>query len=436
MDYNTFLWANYPFRESEAKFVSAEQQAPRSINEAYQQLIAGAKDKGRGQFRDDPFPSFFDNLGSAVRSHIEQASSINTAGEVLIPPLYASTVSGFIEPRVVLDLDQKLTSAQQAIVLFCAIYAEVSYLPMGQMNLSQTKYAAAIHAELASYLSWKALAHSREKADIDIGKAVSNFEETAQKLTNELQQTISFGNDHIIETQKAEIALQAAIKETLHSARTDADSLKSEIEKSRDDISALSNTAAELVTATSTADQNVKSFAKAVREELQIDSTKRLWKNRAWWSTISFSASAILIVVAIAAPILAAYFSTDWIVAWLRHVGEAASAGLPESATNAQLATATISRLVIITIPIALYFWAVKLLVRFNNRSLMLMDDARQRETMMDVYFHLIEKNGATPEERALVLNALFRPAPGQGVDNIEPPNFVDLLSKGTSKPG
>jgi hypothetical protein len=56
---------------------------------------------------------------------------------------------------------------------------------------------------------------------------------------------------------------------------------------------------------------------------------------------------------------------------------------------------------------------------------------------MLDTFFHLIEKEGAVKEDRALVLNALFRPAPGHG-DNVDPPNFTELVSKamgtGTSK--
>jgi len=62
---------------------------------------------------------------------------------------------------------------------------------------------------------------------------------------------------------------------------------------------------------------------------------------------------------------------------------------------------------------------------------MVLMDDARQRHTTMDTYFHLIESNGATTEERGLMLNALFRPLAGHGQDNVDPPNFIELMGKG-----
>ena len=80
--------------------------------------------------------------------------------------------------------------------------------------------------------------------------------------------------------------------------------------------------------------------------------------------------------------------------------------------------------------PLGLYFWLVRIVVRFNMRSLLLMDDARQRATMMETYYRLIEKEAATKEERALVFQALMRPPPGHGPDTVEPPNFTEVIGK------
>jgi hypothetical protein len=103
---------------------------------------------------------------------------------------------------------------------------------------------------------------------------------------------------------------------------------------------------------------------------------------------------------------------------------------------DTQITIAAIGRLVIVTVPVFLYIWAIRLVVRFNSRSLMLLDDARLRLTMLDTFFHLIEKEGAVKEDRALVLNALFRPGPGHG-DNVDPPNFTELVTKAMgSTPG
>jgi len=62
------------------------------------------------------------------------------------------------------------------------------------------------------------------------------------------------------------------------------------------------------------------------------------------------------------------------------------------------------------------------------------MDDAGLRATMIETYYKMIEKSAATPEDRALVLSALMRPAPGHGGDPIEPPNFTEVMEKAMGK--
>ena len=54
--------------------------------------------------------------------------------------------------------------------------------------------------------------------------------------------------------------------------------------------------------------------------------------------------------------------------------------------------------------------------------------------TMMDTYFYLLEKQGAVKEDRALILNALFRPGPGHGNDSVDPPNFTELIERTVGK--
>lgn len=64
-------------------------------------------------------------------------------------------------------------------------------------------------------------------------------------------------------------------------------------------------------------------------------------------------------------------------------------------------------------------------------RSLVLMDDADQRATIMDSYYALTG-DGMT-DERALpmMLWAIFRPLPGHGPDGIEPPDFTEAINAG-----
>lgn len=186
----------------------------------------------------------------------------------------------------------------------------------------------------------------------------------------------------------------------------------------------------ELVESVAASKDNVQAFANSLREELKTSTTKELWKNRGDASMRSFRLSAAVIATMMAAPLLSLVFFGDGFADGFVKLANAPFTNLGADPTAAQLTAATLSRLILISAPIALYFWAIKLIVRYNNRSMTLMDDARQRHTTMDTYFHLIEKNGATPEERGLMLNALFRPIPGQGQENVEPPNFMELIKK------
>ncbi len=196
----------------------------------------------------------------------------------------------------------------------------------------------------------------------------------------------------------------------------------------------------------------------ALKEGVGTLSVNILWDKRAKTSAAYFWGSgAILVLMLLILPGFALYHLDD-VVKFFRHLTDELTRNLGHSANGAQgignptsqaagavqndlntlseisLATIALSRLVLITLPIVFYFWMVRLVVRFNSRSLLLLDDAQQRHTMMDTYFHLIERETASKEDRALILAALFRPTPGQGPDNVDPPNFTELLQKGMAK--
>ncbi len=178
---------------------------------------------------------------------------------------------------------------------------------------------------------------------------------------------------------------------------------------------------------------NIEAFRAAVTEEVRGTETRKLWKDRDTEAWKAFAISGGLLAVLLLAIPLFGLWQIDWVIKTLRHIGEATTEGIPSADSGTLMTVATISRLVVITFPLVLYLWLVRLVVRFNMRSITLHDDARQRQTMMDTYFILLERQAATPEERGLILNALFRPAPGQGPDNLDPPAFIDFIGKASS---
>ncbi|MDO5895106.1 DUF6161 domain-containing protein [Agrobacterium sp. Azo12] len=285
-------------------------------------------------------------------------------------------------------------------------------------------------AEFNSYGMWKNIEESKRSADDVFG--VQSLGERQTTLFNDQVNSL-------LEEQRTNIAaLAAAVDTQRERLQTDhqrneveTETIRQKLESMNEALDRSSGKLVEVVNIISTTDQNIAAFSEAVREELKIDATKKLWEQRAKDNRLAFWISAGLIAFVIVAPALLVLCNPEAIVHFLERITQAATPGLLDSATTAQLTAATISKIVIISAPLAVYFWAIKLIVRFNTRCMVLMDDARQRHTTMDTYFHLIEKDGATTEERGLMLNALFRPLAGQGQDNVEPPNFIELIGKG-----
>lgn len=424
---------SYPFRESAKSSSSRQQIPPSAINEAYKGLVAAGRQSASFQCPTDQITQFFEVLSSAITDHIKAANELTTPSIIRLPPLYPDFVAAFVNSNPSVPRPE-IGGVEQVVAIFCAIFAEISEIPIRRINFGDTSLWAAIQTELASYLAWKSLHEARSIADVDLESAVNKFARSAQKLTAEVQDVVMSANTRLIELQSKDMELRTSIERSKTDAVAEAKQLSGQVNAAKTVLLQLSKQTEEIEAALEKTDNNIKSFGTAVREELKIDNTKRLWQRRAWFSTISFWVSAGMIALALAYPPFLAYSHLDKVIETLRHIGDAATQGLPPDATAAQLTAATISRLVVITIPLALYLWGVKLLVRFNARSLMLMDDARQRGTMMDTYFHLIERDAATKEDRALILNALFRPAPGHGSDNVEPPNFTELLDKAMGK--
>lgn len=279
--------------------------------------------------------------------------------------------------------------------------------------------------ELVSLISWQTMSSGPESIHSIIQPKLEIFEKEAMARAQELLEIVYkhiklFDDQKLLHAQASEATAKAQIELTAagHAFEQKAVALEDRSNKIDDNIRQLS---ADL-------DAQVARFG--------TEAARKLWGERERQSRIALIASSVAIFLMIASPIGLAICFTPEVLHYLAQIVAASAlpttdaAGQPlPTPSDAQVTIAAISRLVIVTVPIFLYIWAIRLVVRFNSRSLMLLDDARLRLTMLDTFFHLIEKEGAVKEDRALVLNALFRPAPGHG-DNVEPPNFTELVTK------
>ncbi|MCZ4432048.1 hypothetical protein O3S81_20265 [Agrobacterium sp. SOY23] len=176
-------------------------------------------------------------------------------------------------------------------------------------------------------------------------------------------------------------------------------------------------------------EENLAAFKKAAEERAGQSQSRQHWSRRVKINSAGFISSLVLILFfLIIVPVLGVIYSSE-ILLFLKSVNSEISNELGDSPNAAQVTMAAVNRLLLIGAPVALYFWLVRILVRYNSMALALMDDAHQRRTMIDTYIHLIEHQVARTEDRAILLNAIFRASPGQGSD-VEPPSFVDLIDR------
>lgn len=199
------------------------------------------------------------------------------------------------------------------------------------------------------------------------------------------------------------------------------------LERLEGQISSLKNQTDILKEQVADRDREIQGYKTSIVEALKLDTARRLWGDRAKDASVAFWCSgAALLVMLIGFPALAIW-EADVVFAFLRTMGSTVFADLPVAGETVA-AISLVSRLILITLPIALYIWLIRIMVRFNMRSLLLMDDAAQRKTMLDTYLHLVEQDATVKAERPLILEALFRRTPGHGADSIEPPNLSEVM--------
>ncbi len=93
--------------------------------------------------------------------------------------------------------------------------------------------------------------------------------------------------------------------------------------------------------------------------------------------------------------------------------------------------TSIFGRLAAITIPVAAIAWLLRLVSRFTLQNLSLANDAGIRKVSIDTYSKLVGTPGALDEkDKAIMLNAIFRPLPGGSEADIAPPNLLDFVGK------
>lgn len=166
--------------------------------------------------------------------------------------------------------------------------------------------------------------------------------------------------------------------------------------------------------------QLVSELENLYRKQLTIREPAVAWENIAAQKTRVWRIWLALFALMIAVPIATALASWDTVATAVGRISGSSSGGF------------SIAGLAVISVPALLYAWLLKNISRVFNQNLNLADDADHRRSLALTYMGLLQddKHPATDQDRAIILNALFRPIPPHTGDEGPPSGLIDLIKK------
>lgn len=291
---------------------------------------------------------------------------------------------------------------------------------------------------MAKYLAYAAIEEvgpSKRERTEELAEFRTRFQEVCSTAQERLQKV----TEDILNHQQHDASARAIIGSQVADATRSVDAMKLSAEQAGAAVARAEQKSIEISNTLDNTDENYRTFVKAIEARYQIEVTRQLWEARAKAGYRAFQWSAVAVALLLAAPCVIAFVWFNDISEALRQsILQTNSAVLSGSAqsqadatlTAAELLVLTINRALVIIFPIALYIWIIRLAVRFNGRSLALADDATMRQAHMDTFYRMASDHTLKDGERNLMLEALYRPAPGQSSDTPDFPNVIELVNK------
>ncbi|NVK32900.1 MAG: hypothetical protein HWE23_00380 [Rhodobacteraceae bacterium] len=190
--------------------------------------------------------------------------------------------------------------------------------------------------------------------------------------------------------------------------------LKGEIQEERKNISQeLADAAKKLK---ETAVEEIEKYKREAGATLVVKNADTLWREKTKSHFWSFFLGAITFVILISVTIALPLYHWERISAEILKL---------DKLFEGHVIGATI----LILIPVLGVAWVLRLVSRFTTQNMMLADDAQLRRVMAETYVKLVSNDAIKdPEDRAIILSALFRPLPGTSAEEISPPTIADIL--------
>jgi hypothetical protein len=162
----------------------------------------------------------------------------------------------------------------------------------------------------------------------------------------------------------------------------------------------------------------INALEKLYREKLVLDEPARYWAQIAGSRTWAWRAWLVLFALLIVGPVM------PMILFWKDF------ADIVTHLTTSNSGPISLAGVAALSIPAFLYGWLLKNVSRMFMHHLSGADDAAHRRALCVTYLGLAANPEIKiePQDRALILNALFRPAPNQGLEEGPPTGLLDFL--------
>jgi len=153
---------------------------------------------------------------------------------------------------------------------------------------------------------------------------------------------------------------------------------------------------------------------------LLLQGPSRHWKGVAQTASRYAIGALALFVVMLLIPTIVIWFNWTNVSGYIDHVIEITRGSL------------SIAFLVIFTVPVLAYGWLLKHVSRVYTQNLAVAADAEHRRVMAITFLGLAKRKsvGVSEQDRALILNALFRPSPTSPQDDGPPSGLLELIKK------
>ena len=272
--------------------------------------------------------------------------------------------------------------------------------------------------ELAPFIESAAAADANRIVFVN-KEAFSSVQEAAEKQLSaaiaESKKTISASKQATDNLEAFKVAIQVQFDDST----TSLNQLMSEFEKfSSDAKSSDESRRKEWDTERESA---LKALRDEVKEFVKIESSITLWRTKANWHTAAYVTLGVIFGLALIG--IAGLFLTGHVTGFINEIAK-----IPADHQFLGIA--------ILAIPTLAIAWLLRFIARLAIQNLALAHDARQRHAQITTYLKLLgdPQKPISENERILALAALFRPLPGQGPEDVNPPTIADLLKEAAEK--